>query len=331
MPPRPTSGLVTYSVVPTNGSATPTEIEINLDGPPSGNAVIYEPFDYTVGGLNGQGGAQAGLDGSWFADSTTQVTAGTLGYDTLPVGGAKLSDFSANQNRYGGSRAILPTALAASGLLDDGATLWFSFIAGLQDGANRTNTRLAVALGAGSFGTGTGDFFISGGTGVGVYMTNGVPHAASFPADIGGASPDNNNSPQYQVGQFDLIVGKITWGANGGSVDTIELYKPGTDLVLPGSPISTHTVVVDQSTYDTLTFRRNDRPLLDEIRFGASYDDVIGADLMVEDTTPPDPDPMTWATRARRARRQQHHHDRHHRHRIPAGWNTSSHAMPAMG
>ena len=55
------------------------------------------------------------------------------------------------------------------------------------------------------------------------------------------------------------------------------MFKPDTDLVLPGAPISTLTTTVDQSTFDTLTFRRGDKPVLDEIRFGSSYNDVIGA------------------------------------------------------
>ncbi|MGB1129533.1 MAG: sialate O-acetylesterase, partial [Haloferula sp.] len=292
----PSSGTVTYGVRPTNGSAAATEIQIDLDGPPSGNALIYEPFDYTVGGLNLQGGSEAGLDGTWFANGTTQVTAGSLSFEALPVGGAKLSDFTSSQNRFGGSRAILPSALAANGLLDHGAELWFSFITGVEAGANRTNSRLAVALAAGPFGGGNVDYFISGGTGVGFDMSAGVPRAASFPADTGGSSRASNNSPQYEVSEFSLIVGKITWGADASSPDTIELFKPGNDLALPASPISTHTVVVDQSTYDTLTFRRGDRPLLDEIRFGQSYNDVIGADLIAPDNDPPTPNPLTWAS-----------------------------------
>jgi len=292
----PASGLVTYSVVPTNGSAAPTEVAINLDGPPSGNAVIYEPFDYTVGGLNLQGGSEAGLDGEWFANSTTLVTSGTLSYGGLPVGGAKLSDFTNSQNRFGGSRAILPASLADNNLLDGGATLWFSFITGLESDANRTNSRLAVALSAGPFGTGNGDFFVSGGTGVGFYMGSGIPQAASFPANSGGAITAGNNSPQYQVGSNDLIVGKITWGATAGDLDTIELFKPDTDLILPNTPISTLTTTVDQSSFDTLTFRRGDKPVLDEIRFGISYNDVIGADLVgPPDITAPTPNPLTWA------------------------------------
>ena len=273
----PSSGLVTYTVVPTNGIAAATEVQINLDGPPTGNAVIYEPFDYDVGGLNLQSSnSEVGLDGQWFANSTTQVTAGTLTFGDLPVGGAKLSDFTASQNRFGGSRAIRVSALAGNGLLDDGATLWFSALMGLQDGANRTNSNLGFALAAGPFGGGNGDWFISGGTGIGLKMGAGKPTAAFFPADSGGVTAGSFSGHQLNVPELVLIVGKITWG---GAVDTIELYQLDTDLVLPATPISTLTTNVDQSTFDTLTFRRGDKPLLDEIRFGASYDHVIGSGI----------------------------------------------------
>lgn len=291
----PASGLVTYTVVPTNGSAAPTEVQINLDGPPTGNAVIYEPFDYAIGGLNLQAGSsEVGLDGAWNANGTTVVTAGTLSYGDLPVGGAKLSDFTGSQNRFGGTRAIRTSALADNDLLDDGATLWFSALMGLQEGANRTNSSLGFALAAGPFGGGNGDWFISGGTGIGLRMGAGKPTAALFPADSGGATLGSFTGHQYVVPEYGLIVGKITWGATPGDLDTIELFQPDPDLVQPLSSISTLTTTVDQSTFDTLTFRRGDKPVLDEIRFGVSYNDVIGADLIAPDDTPPTPSPMTW-------------------------------------
>ncbi len=294
----PSSGSVVYTVVPTTGNATPATIEINLDGPPSGNALVYEPFDYAAGGLNLKSSdSEVGLDGSWNAHSTALVTAGGLTYGDLPVGGAKLSDFTAGQNRFGGTRSIRASALADNGLLDDGATLWFSMLAGVDTEGNRSNSRLAVALSDGPFGSGYTDFFIHGGTGVGIYLNAGIPKAATFPADSGGATLAANSSPQYEVGTHGLIVGKITWGATPGAPDTIELFTPGTDLVQPASPISTLTTTVDQTGYDTLTFRRGDRVLLDEIRFAASYNDVIGAELVgPPDETAPTPNPMSWSS-----------------------------------
>ena len=294
----PSSGLVVYTAVPTTGTANLAVAQINLDGPPSGNALIYEPFDYIIGGLNLKSSdSEVGLDGAWNANSTTLVTASSLTYGGLPVGGAKLSDFTAGQNRFGGTRSIRASALADNGLLDDGATLWFSMLAGVDTGGNRTNSRIAVALADGPFGPGNGDFFINGGTGVGLYLGAGIPKAATFPADSGGGTYATNSSPQYEVGNHGLIVGKITWGATPGALDTIELFTPDTDLVEPASPISTLTTTVDQTAYDTLTFRRGDRVLLDEIRFAASYNDVIDDDLMgPPDETAPTPDPMTWSS-----------------------------------
>jgi len=285
----PAAGLVTYSVVPTNGSAAPAEVQINLDGPPAGNALIYEPFDYAVGGLNlKSGNAEVGLEGVWNANGTTQVTAGTLNYGELPVGGAKLSDFSGGQNRFGGSRAIRASALAGNGLLADGATLWFSVLVGYDTGGNVTNSRLALALANNQFSGGNYDYWIVNdgpqlGSGVGLILgrtsSNGRVMAAQWRDNSYGDNKESEvlgtaSSSLYGAGEHGLIVGKIVWGA---SSDTIELYQPDTDLALPASPISTLTVSVDQSTYDTITFARGDKVVLDEIRFGASYDDVIGA------------------------------------------------------
>jgi hypothetical protein len=61
----------------------------------------------------------------------------------------------------------------------------------------------------------------------------------------------------------------------GRRSDTIELYNPDTDLSL-GSVISTLTTAVDQANFDTITFERGDGVLMDEVRFGASADEVLG-------------------------------------------------------
>ena len=50
----------------------------------------------------------------------------------------------------------------------------------------------------------------------------------------------------------------------------------GDALALPEKSVSIPTVSVDQSTDDTITFTRGDPVVLDEIRFAATYDEVIG-------------------------------------------------------
>jgi hypothetical protein len=72
------------------------------------------------------------------------------------------------------------------------------------------------------------------------------------------------------------------------------LYRPDADLNL-GPVISTLTVSVDQTTYDTITWCRGDEVVMDEIRFGPSYSSVLGTTAIVPDLSPPAPDPMQWA------------------------------------
>lgn len=304
----PPGGLVTYTVVPTNGSAAPTEVQINLDGPPAGNALIYEPFDYPTGGLNLQSGnAEVGLEGQWSASSTALIAAGTLTYGTLSTGGNSIGGLSGSQNNFGGARTIRAAALAANGLLDDGATLWFSLIMGVDVEANRTNSRLAFSLANSTFNTGNYDYWIVDegaqlGSGLGVSLIQGKPTASQF-RDLGSGDGTAGNvlgsftGSQMANGEHGLIVGKITWGENPSDPDTIELYQPATNLFLPAAPISALSVTVDQTVYDTVTWARGDMVTMDEIRFGVSYNDVVAADIGTDpDTEPPTPDPMSFAS-----------------------------------
>lgn len=73
-----------------------------------------------------------------------------------------------------------------------------------------------------------------------------------------------------------MIVGKITWGTGSEDPDLIEIFQPGEDLSLPVNPISTLSTVVAESEFDTITFARGDKVMLDEIRFGRSYASVVG-------------------------------------------------------
>jgi autotransporter-associated beta strand protein len=95
---------------------------------------------------------------------------------------------------------------------------------------------------------------------------------STFGTGITGNQLGTLSSSIYGAGQSGLIVGKITWGAAN---DTIEIYRPGADLVLPATPISTLTTTVNQAAFDTITWARGDKVVMDEIRFGASYAAVI--------------------------------------------------------
>jgi autotransporter-associated beta strand protein len=250
-------------------------------------ALVYEPFNYAGTALNGASGtSEVGLAGTWNA-SVASFLGPNRAFGPLVTRGAGIGDLQTGVNRYGGRRDVNASALAANGLLTDGSTLWFSVIMGYDTGGNVTNSRLAFCLATEGFSTNNFAYYFTnaGATGIGVTLGNfggnGKVVATQFRDSTFGASgfggnvfaTNPNSSPVlYAAGQSGLIVGKITWGAVN---DTIELYNPGVDLVLPALPISTLTVNVDQSTFDTITWARGDKVVMDEIRFGASYAAVI--------------------------------------------------------
>ena len=269
---------------------------------------IYEPFNYPAGSLNGlSGSSEVGFNGAWAANATINVAAGSLAYGILPTLGGSIANLSGGANTYGGRRLINASALASNGLLNDGATLWFSFVNGYSATANTTNARLAFALANSNF---NGYSIVNEGPqlGVGLGITlgrfddasgigvNGKNVATLFRDSSFGTGQSGNlfgTVPETIIGagQQRLVVGKITWGA---ASDTLELYEPDSNLNL-GSVKSTLTVNVDQSTFDTITFARGDQVTMDEIRFGPNYSSVlVGNAPMTADTTAPAPSTMVF-------------------------------------
>jgi len=278
----PKSGIPIYSLVPTNGSATPAEVSINLDGLSPGNAYIYEPFEDLDPSLV-ENPTGAGLDKRWVGG--LNVAAGSMIFGTLPTSG--------NQTFNGGSNtsagALIRPEFAEAGLLDHGRELWFSFLTN-----NSTGSNTAVLF---SLGTDRSDFFTgmpTGGEGIGVNISNGSsPQASTWSPGRSNASSSGSIASDTTA----LVVGKITWGADATAADTIEIYLPATDLILPGTPVSTQSAVLDQSQFDIVSFggKFGGSPKIDEIRFAETYDDVVALSQIVDDTTAPTPDPMTWA------------------------------------
>jgi hypothetical protein len=278
--------------IPDTGSTADSETT------PNEGVVIYEPFDYPAGHLNLQSGAsEVGLAGSWNALSTdgqALVIGSSLSHGSLPTKGGSIGGLECCINRFGGSRAVRASALLGNGLLQDGATLWFSVVVGFgldPDGVpgNIANAHLVLALANSSFSEGRYEYWIKDedthlGSGLGLTLglidgKLGSVVATQF-RDLASGDFFNGNirgditGASYTENQHGLIVGKIEWGA---VQDTLVLYQPDKQLNM-GSPVSTLTVSVDQSTYDTITFARGDVIVMDEIRFGTSYDAVIGAE-----------------------------------------------------
>ena len=271
---------MTYSVVPTNGDSAPATIEVNLD-----LKGVYEGFDYTRDAdgepFNGSGGTtEIGLDGTWSVwDSDgrgeVRVYDGTLPYGTLPETGGYVSAY---QNyTHIATRSISATALR--GMLDDGGELWFSFVAGF-DGVNMTNQRFFFTIGTdGAYHVSNLADLVNNGNGFGVSLVGQnsgtrVNPLASYWSGGGRTTAASPNPGQIILANRTeaLVVGQLLWG-NGGP-DTLNIYLPDTNLVL-GAVRSTIQADLDQSAFDTLSFKFGAGPDIDEIRFGATYDDVI--------------------------------------------------------
>ena len=80
-----------------------------------------------------------------------------------------------------------------------------------------------------------------------------------------------------------LIVGRIDWGADDLANETITLYAPDTSLAL-GTGKTWNTIApLDQSAFDTVAFELKGGAIIDEIRFGATSDDVLGLGVSTSD------------------------------------------------
>lgn len=265
------------SVASTETTPSAPASATTLDAPPPG-PVIYEPFDDPDAGLSGNNPG-IGLTGSWNSSGAT-VTTGSLSYSDLATSGNRVT--RTGSTGFQNSGVSLDSTLNDYALLADSSRLWFSVVA-VSVSSGRTYFTL---------GTGNTDGFdrIGGtsGSGLGVRIENGNVHAHGWSG--GAIKPTGASVPDGPV----LVVGRITWGTPGNN-DVLEVFVPGADLALPATPVSTLSFDFDQSAFNTISFAggTNGVPELDEIRFGATYADVVPVEA---DVTPPTPNPLTWAS-----------------------------------
>ena len=246
-------------------AATPVGQPLTVLPADLAGALIYEPFDDADATLNGNASG-LGLSGNWQA--TAAVEPGSLNFGDLPEGSGNKAVIS---NQYGAVE--IDGSLAAAGLLDDGAELWFSMLVH-TGGDIGTNGDLGFAFGSERINSGNNIPVQNNGTALGFTFKNNQLRASLWtPGAISrsGTNSGNGASPDTLY----LVVGKFTWGAES---DTLEIFNVGEDLAYP-TAVSTYTTSVDQSQFDTISFgskAASPAHMLDEIRFGATYWDVIG-------------------------------------------------------
>ena len=245
-------------------------------------AIIYDGFEVGDGTLGGNAGG-TGLSGNWGAES--HLTAGSLSYGALETSGGRVTTNAGDQFQQNG----IGFGSTLDGNLADGSTLWFSLLMVNYNSvpAPTTDNRTYLAI-----GTGNADGFdrVGGNSGSGFTIALSKVSAGGVTAQawndgsdgaggaIRGATTTIANDATF------LVVGKITWGAFGLTNDVLDLYLPGTDLLLPGLASSTIAADFDQTgvtavnLFDRISVtggRPNiGVPEFDELRFGASYADV---------------------------------------------------------
>lgn len=248
-------------------------------GSASGAAVLSESFDYATGAVNGQNGG-TGFGGPWANTKNSPTVASPgLTWGTLDAAGNAVRGAA-----WSGIRRPVGSSLSNAGLMDNGATLWFSVIFDMT-GQGTTNADLNLSLGTDQFVTnvfGDRENLVAG-EGIGVTHSGGTIQGVYWQnQDADAVSERTENSSSLSIngtgGNLSnaLIVGKIEWGATAGDNETLTLYGPDTSLNL-GAPIMAAWSIpaLDQSQFDTLALQFKDQPQMDEIRFGATSADVL--------------------------------------------------------
>lgn len=237
-------------------------------------ALVYESFSQPAGALNGQASSGIGLTGNWSDDQTVDVEAATLSYGSLANAGGQVKVGAGNSTD---GWVTINSALEDNDLLDDGATLWFSYM------YEKTSGGGANEWAGFAFGTDRLDASFSGanmtnaGNGVGLTTRGEDVRVATW---SGGGNAAQGSTLSVGFNTSVLIVGKVEWGLTGGDDETITVYVVDpTDLGTLGTGASKTVAGFDQTQLDTISFTQRNAgtpgtSIYDEIRFGASLEDV---------------------------------------------------------
>ncbi len=239
--------------------------------------IIYEPFSQATGILNGKAGG-TGLSGNW-ASTTGGSAVNVVDPPTMNYGDLDHTGGQANLTNSGSTwaSATTTTALANAGLLNDGATLWFSYV--FQKTSNGgSNEHSGFAFGTDRVNPAfNGLNMQNSGYGFGAY-TNATSVVAS--SWSGGTRTGGTGVGLVALSTPTLVTGRIVWGATPVDTETITLWTRALDDIATepttGGGVRT-TAAFDQTALNTISFgQRNSGGVqtYDEIRFGATYADV---------------------------------------------------------
>ncbi len=285
----PDAGFVgsdSFTFIANDGVADSNVATISITVNPAATAngaAIYEPFSFTAPDtqLGGNTGGEGLSNDTWTAGSAT-AEASNLTFGSLPTSGSAVVATGWNT----ASPYVGVNGTALNGLLADNGELWMSFLYRVNDIGN---ARFTVGLGD-TYVTGNGDLndAVTGAQAIGLAVpfstTNAYPVTWETNDYNGGSNVQNappnitsGSAPGLSSNTTYMFVLRAQWAADGSN-DSLTLYMPASSDLGLGSPLITVVSDLSQDSFDTLFFSA-DRAAgtLDEIRFGASYADVIGA------------------------------------------------------
>ena len=259
---------------PVEAQDPPAIVEQAIEQPTTrAGAVVYEGFEYEDGGYDepqSQSGSGVGWGESrWSAtkNGIDHVLPG-LTYGSLTQAGGTCTSVT---SLWSDARRSVGTTLSDAGLMADGATLWFSVV--VDNSAAGPTQKTGFFLGSDGFSRTSDESGVNGGgNGIGLFSRNGGTFLAG--AFANGRAPGTDTGVSANSGPV-LLVGQITWGTDGGN-ETLTIYTPNADLARGAAVRTTSFADMDQSTFNTVAVRLKENSVLDEIRFGASYNDVVG-------------------------------------------------------
>ena len=285
--PAPPAGAATYTVAPTDPGTTPASFAVTVTGAPRGTALIYEPFDMPVG---------AQLPGPTRRHrhrpplARRQQRHRRLRQSNIRRA-PRLRQPHHPHTGSGACSLFLGDALQNAGLISPGAELWFSFLV-----PNPNNTSVSPTFVIGNEAPTGSTAIANSGSAIGVRLNQGTQVQ---PMIYKNGTATATGTTQYTLASSEtaLVVGRIQWAATPGANSTISVYTPSSATLALDTPQSV-AAVIDPSNFRVLSLWGNvTAPVMDEIRFGATYQDVIGqgADTSA-DFTPPTPGVMSFAS-----------------------------------
>ncbi len=256
-------------------AAAPVEQLLTVLPADLAGALIYEPFGQPLGSLAGTA-TGAGLSGNWTINQAFNVVDPFDNYGALGNQGNRV-DIPSNPGAW--AQATTTSVLADNGLLEDGATLWFSYVFQKTAGGG-SNEHAGFAFGtSGVRPASNGLNMANSGSGLGVYSRDLGLTASSW---TGGTRAGGGTVNLNAYSSPALVIGKIEWGADGTTDDILTLWTRSLDDI-ETAPTAGGAVrnagALNQSAFNTISFgQRNSggTQTYDEIRFGSTYWDVIG-------------------------------------------------------